>query len=407
MSKKRTGRKIKSVSSVADDSVLSSRFSVRNLSAGVPAASWWRGLSGNGRWLVVGVIAFLSIGALGAGLKYLEEDARRMESGKRTVENREQSLLDSVNPFVTTPPPPPTPQLSKSYIYAGQKLLAIEDANANAAPPADLAIWRPSTGQWFVFGGPGSQQTVATWGSNGDTPVPGDYDGDGKTDFSIFRPSNSQWYIVLSSNNVISNYTFGVSGDKPAQADYDGDGRTDAAVFRPSDNNWYVLGSTNGFYYSTWGQANDVPVSADYDGDGRADIAVWRASNKTFYSVNSSNGNIQTIPFTQSSTQPVCGDYDGDGKADFAIKNGADWIIRNSATPATPVTISWQLATDTPVPNDYDGDGKVDIAVWRPTDNPAGTLGNWFIRQSATNGSLRQQAWGQSGDIPVPAFYRR
>ncbi|MGB7208882.1 MAG: VCBS repeat-containing protein [Pyrinomonadaceae bacterium] len=396
MSKKRNGQKARSVLSVADDR--------RNDSpqAFETETNWWRGLSRNGRWLVVGVIAFLSIGALGAGLKYLEEEARVSSP------HVSKGLLYSVNPFVTAPPPPPTPQLSKEYIHLpGGRLLAVEDANANVAPPADLAIWRPTTGQWWVMGGPGSSQTTASWGANGDTPVPGDYDGDGKTDFSIFRPSNSQWYIVLSSNNVISNYTFGVSGDKPAQADYDGDGRTDAAVFRPSNNNWYVLGSTNGFYYSTWGQTNDVPVSADFDGDGRADIAVWRGSNKTFYSVNSSNGNIQTIPFSQSSTQPVCGDYDGDGKADFAIKSGNSWIIRNSATPATPVTIPWQLASDTPVPNDYDGDGKVDIAVWRPTDSPAGTLGNWFIRQSASGGSLRQQAWGTTDDIPVPAFYRR
>jgi hypothetical protein len=142
MSKKRTGRKIKSVLIVADD-----RRS-DNPQAFESETNWWRGLSRNNRWLVVGVIAFLSIGALGAGLKYLEEDARRMESGKRTVENREQSLLDSVNPFVTAPPPSPTPQLKVEYIHAGSRLLAVEDANANAAPPADLAVWRPSTGQW-------------------------------------------------------------------------------------------------------------------------------------------------------------------------------------------------------------------------------------------------------------------
>ncbi len=288
------------------------------------------------------------------------------------------------------PPPSATPQLSREYLYAGQKLLAVEDANANAAPPADLAVWRPSTGQWWVLGGPGSAQTNASWGQAGDIPVPGDYDGDGKTDFSIFRPSNYQWYIIFSSNNVISNYEFGAVGDKPAQADYDGDGRTDAAVFRPSNNNWYVLGTTNGFYYSTWGDSGDIPVSADYDGDGRADISVWRGSNKTFYSVNSSNGNIQTITFTQSSTQPVCGDYDGDGKADFAVRSGNTWTIRKSSnTQIDTITPTWEQAADTPVPNDYDGDG------------------NWYIRQSATNGSLRQQAWGQSGDIPVPALYRR
>ncbi len=400
MSKKRNGLKAKSVVSIADHR--------QSDSASTPnrPASWWGGLSRNSKWLVLGIIALLSIGALGAGLKYLEENARRVtENGKWKTENREQSLLDTINPFVTAPPPSPTPQLSKEYLYAGSRLLAVEDANAYAAPPADLAVWRPATGTWYVLGGvAGSNMAIQGWGQSGDIPVPGDYDGDGKTDFSIFRPdagqNTGQWYFIYSSNNVIATYVFGEDDDKPAQADYDGDGRTDAAVFRPSNNNWYVLGTTNGFYYSTWGEAGDTPVSADYDGDGRADISVWRSSNKTFYSVNSSNGGIQTITFTQSSTQPVCGDYDGDGKADFAIRSGADWVIRSSATSATSVT-TWQLASDIPVPNDYDGDGKCDIATWRDSN------GNWYIRQSATNGSLRQQAWGEAGDIPVPAFYRR
>src|SRR5215204_4959215 len=55
-----------------------------------------------------------------------------------------RNASSSWNPFAQ-PLPPPALHRSKEYIYAGSQLLAVEDANANAVVPADLAIWRPST----------------------------------------------------------------------------------------------------------------------------------------------------------------------------------------------------------------------------------------------------------------------
>jgi len=351
------------------------------------------------------VLLLLSIGAFGAGLKYLEESAKT----EMKMAAKDRSLISSINPFIPSALPLPTPQLAKEYIYAGSQLLAVEDKNAAAAPPTDLAVWRPSNGGWYVLGGPGSAQTITTgWGAQGDEAVPGDYDGDGKTDFSVFRPSENKWYIIRSSTNTSETLTFGEEGDKPAQADYDGDGRTDAAVVRPPPASnptaaivWYVQGTSNGFYYSTWGQANDVPAPADYDGDGKADIAIWRPSTSTFYSVNSSNSSWQTPAMAQSG-EAVSADYDGDGKTDFAVfaASTGTWKVLQSTTGTFATTTGWGTTNDEPVPNDYDGDARADLTVWRPAD------GTWYIKQSAT-GTIRNQVWGQNGDIPVPAYFRR
>ena len=307
------------------------------------------------------------------------------------------------------PLPSGTPQLSKEYIYAsGSRLLAVEDANANAAPPADLAVWRPSNGTFYVLGGTGSAQTFYPWGANGDKPAIGDFDGDGKTDFSVFRPSTGVWWVVRSSDGSYFSYQFGVGTDTTAQADYDGDGRTDIAVWRPSTGVWYIVQSSNGAaQYATFGINGDTPAPADYDGDGRADIAVWRNSNKTFYSINSSNSQSTSSNFATSTTSgtvatPVSSDYDGDGRADYAIKNGNIWTIRNSTNSTNSTnSITWQQSGDQPVQNDYDGDGKCDIAIWRP-----GQSAVWWIRKSSTN-TNRTESWGTTYDIPVPAYYRR
>ncbi len=58
-----------------------------------------------------------------------------------------------------------------------------------------------------------------------------DYDGDGKTDIAVYRASTGAWYVKPSSD--ASPYGVGWGGnpsDKPVPGDYDGDLRTDIAV---------------------------------------------------------------------------------------------------------------------------------------------------------------------------------
>ncbi len=318
----------------------------------------------------------------------------------------EESFLNRLNPFLPAPLPNPTPQLSKELIYSGSKLISVVDANAVAAPPADIAVWRPSTGDWWVMGQAGSQQVTQTWGMNLDKPVPGDYDGDGKTDFSIFRPSNGNWYIIYSAGGG-NQIPFGLQDDEVAQADYDGDGRTDAAIYRPSTGTWYVSRSSDSSWMvQEFGTTSDTPVPADYDGDGRADFAFWRSGEAKFYILRSSNGQMQTITFGQAGDFPVPGDYDGDGRADAAVWRGGvyQWHILYSSTGTTEGFTFGDPNSDVYVQNDYDGDGKVDRAFWRPS------TGVWHIVQSSKRGQpdeVRLVQWGIAGDIPVPAYYRR
>ena len=89
-------------------------------------------------------------------------------------------------------------------------------------------------------------KSTQQWGFADDETVPGDYDGDGKTDLSVFRPIDfdlvdSQQFV---GRRLLDEFPFGQSGDKTAQADFDGDGRTDVAIFRPDTNAhqgmWYI-----------------------------------------------------------------------------------------------------------------------------------------------------------------------
>ncbi len=304
-------------------------------------------------------------------------------------------------------------------------LSAMNNADANRNKVADfdgdgksdISVFRPSNGFWYIMKSSGGFSSVQ-WGQKDDSLVPGDYDGDGKTDVAVYRfgfiPGGGEtntWHIRRSSDNTSFARPWGRSGgsfETPVPADYNGDGKIDLAVYFVSDvfpdsGGYRILqSSTDSGVYRQWGFNVDRRVQADYDGDGKADLAVFRYNSSTgsteagiWYILQSSNGAMRIEYFGLPTDKLVPADYDGDGMEDIAVfrpSNGFWYILKSTGGVSST---HFGISTDIPVPGDYDGDGKDDIAVFRN--------GNWFINRST--GGFFAVSFGDGSDVPIPKQY--
>ncbi len=165
----------------------------------------------------------------------------------------------------------------------------------------------------------------------------------------------------------------------PVPGDYDGTGKSVPAYYDEVDATWWILGRTGDTQFGipptlNGGLAYDVPVPADYDGDGKTDIAVFRPTTDTFHYLSSKSGQevvlLVTVATGQIETMPVPGDYDGVGHAEAAVTDQTmlHWYVGTTG-------VCRQLhARDRcliPALADYNGDGKVEPAASTAQDRPA------------------------------------
>jgi len=228
-------------------------------------------------------------------------NANPTSTGKETfagspigLDNDGNDLYDVADPACASTPPP--------------SAMARTDFDGDSR--TDVAIWRPTTGQWWIRRSSDSVAVSIALGSSTDIPVPGDYDGDGTTDAAIWRPSTGQWWIQRSLDSAVVSIALGSSTDIPVPGDYDGDGTTDAAIWRASAGQWWIRRSLDSAVVSIpWGSLTDTPVPGDYDGDGTTDAAIWRASAGQWWILRSSDSAVVSSPWGSVGDIPIKSRY--------------------------------------------------------------------------------------------------
>jgi hypothetical protein len=259
--------------------------------------------------------------------------------------------------------------------------------------------------------------------------IPGDFNGDGKTDMLVFRSSDGafwKWYgdsggrsadfSFYQQQRFIGGKAGVVTGAQMIPGDFNGDGKTDILVFRSSDGAfWKWYGDAGGpsadfsFYQQQrfiGGKAGVVQgaqmIPADFNGDKKTDILIFRSSDGAFWKWYGDTGgpsadfsSYQQQRFIGGKAgvvmgaQMIPGDFNGDGKTDilvFRSSDGAFWKwYGDTGGPSADFSFYQQqrfiggqagvVMGAQMIPADFNGDKKKDILVFRSSD---GAFWKWY-----------------------------
>jgi Tol biopolymer transport system component len=163
---------------------------------------------------------------------------------------------------------------------------------------------------------------VVNFGAPGDLAIVGDWNGDGIDTPGVFRPSTGQ-FLFTNSDNVnnstprASSIAFrGDEGDKPVAGDWDNDGRDTFGVYKESSACGFFLTNNNfsiNIIATGFCAAPPVsPVMGDWNGNGVDTNGVYSGSQAVFNLSNNLTGPPQfQVSFGQAGDLPVAGDWNG------------------------------------------------------------------------------------------------
>ncbi len=197
------------------------------------------------------------------------------------------------------------------------------------------------------------------YGTTGDVPISGDWNGDGVDTLGIYRAGVFYLRNSNSTGPADIQFAFGISGDIPIAGDWDGDGIDTIGLVRGTT---VFLRNSNSFgspdVTFTYGAAGDLYLAGDWNGDGFDSIGIFRPSDGNFYLRNSnSTGPADTFFFFgQVGDKPIAGDWNADGVDTIGVFRENQWLLRNSnTTGVADIAFVYGSASDTPIVGDWNG----------------------------------------------------
>jgi Zn-dependent metalloprotease len=223
-------------------------------------------------------------------------------------------------------------------------------------------VFRPGNGLLYLKNAhiSGFADVAINYGTGGDYPIAGDWDGNGTATIGIYR--NGSFYLRNSNTLGFADnvFAFGTPGDQPVAGDWDGDGVDTIGVYR---NGLFLLRNNNSegpadmsFYL---GNPGDVGIAGDWDGDSMGDTTgVFRPSNGIIFLKNANTTGFADIALNYglAGDMPVTGDWNNDGIDTIGVYRNAQFYLRNSNTIGfAEIVFALGNPGDMPIAGNWDG----------------------------------------------------
>jgi hypothetical protein len=224
-------------------------------------------------------------------------------------------------------------------------------------------------------------------GTNPQSPVVADFNGDGKQDLAVVNhnPSGTVSVLLNGGNEGFApraSYAVGPNPVALAAGDFHSDGRPDLVVVNGDGSLMLLPNRGDGTFapalpITTLNPAARSLAVADFNGDGKADLALTRQDT---VSVLTGNGDGTFAPLADyavpDASRLAVGDFHGDGRPDLAVTTPGAPVDGHLVATGVAVLLNRGDGTFAPASHlapgfqplalavgDFNGDGKQDIAA--------------------------------------------
>jgi hypothetical protein len=198
--------------------------------------------------------------------------------------------------------------LSKVGVFSRKASAAVFRERRSAGANARIALGRPT-----------------------DSPLTGDWNGDGRTDVGTYR-TESRLFTIAAADGSTQSFRFGRRGDVGLAGDWNGDGRTDVGVFRPATSTFWLRAADGAMSSMRFGSTSSVPIAGDWDGDGRWQVGAYDPYTSTFRLARQAGG-TRTVTYGSPGSLPAVGSWSTGPVTDLGVWNPATGTFSERVGP--------------------------------------------------------------------------